>query len=84
MAKIHLVTLHSVDSGKPERTYLVRAHTKAGAERHIVRKVAGFIAAKVPTQDELVAELKAGKAIEDATGKGPESDITNDNQEPQA
>ncbi len=65
--KIHLVTLHSVDSGKPERTYLVRAHTRAGAERHVNRKLAGFIEAKVPTQDELVAALQSGIHIEDAT-----------------
>ena len=84
MAKIHSVVLHDVDTGKPQRTFLVRAHTRAGAERHVARKVAGFIEAKVPSQDELVDALKAGLPIEDSTGKGPESDITNDNQEPQA
>jgi hypothetical protein len=70
--KIHHVTLHSVDSGKPERTYLVRAHTRAGAEKHIARKLAGFIEAKVPTQDELVAALQSGIAIEDATATNQE------------
>lgn len=72
--KIHIVTLHDVDSGKPQRKFLVRAHTKAGAERHIERRVGRFIEAKVPTQDELVEALNSRLPIEDATGKGPESD----------
>lgn len=71
--KIHAVTLYSVDSGKPERTYLVRAHTRAGAEKYITRKLAGFIEAKVPTQDELVAALQSGARIEDATTQTKEN-----------
>lgn len=81
--KIHLVTLHSVDSGKPERTFLVKAHTKAGAEKHVRNKVGAFIEAKVPTQDELVAELKAGTPIEDATASPQASIPEPSQQEPQ-
>ena len=75
MAKIHLVTLHSVDSGAPERTFLVRAHTRAGAERHVAKKIGRFIEAKKASQDELVEGLRAGKPIEDATGMGLDSDV---------
>jgi hypothetical protein len=83
--KIHLVTLHSVDSGKPERQYLVRAHTRQGAEKHVRGKIAPFIEAKVPTQDELVAALQSGVAIEDATNN-PQASIPEPDQtkEPQA
>lgn len=72
--KIHLVTLHSVDSGKPERSYLVKAHTRVGAEKHVQRKLAGFIEAKVASQDDLVTALAAGIAVEDATANqgGPQ------------
>lgn len=82
--KIHLVTLHSVDSGKPERQYLVKSHTKAGAEKHVRGKIAPFIEAKVPTQDELVAALKSGIEIEDAYAS-PQASIPEPNQqEPQS
>jgi hypothetical protein len=77
--KIHLVTLHALESGSPERTFLVRAHTKAGAERHIQRRVGRFITAKVPTQQELVDALKAQTPIEDATA--PDSTPTPPSQE---
>lgn len=77
MAKIHSVTLHDVDSGKPQRRFLVRAHTKAGAERFIERKVGRFIEAKVPTQDELVDALKSGMPIEDATQPPAPDDAQN-------
>lgn len=81
--KIHLVTMHSVDSGKPERSYLVKAHTKAGAEKHVRAKISPFIEAKVPTQDELVDALKQGIQIEDATAD-PQASIPEPSQkEPQ-
>jgi len=75
--KIHLVTLHSIDSGKPERTFLVKSHTRAGAEKFVSRKITPFIEAKVPTQDELVAALQSGTVIEDATAASAAT-----NQEP--
>lgn len=81
--KIHLVTQHCVDSGKPERFYLVKAHTKSGAERFVNAKLKGFIEAKVPTQDELVDALKQGIQIEDATAD-PQASIPEPSQkEPQ-
>jgi hypothetical protein len=67
MSKIHLVTLSDPDTGAGRKKYLVRAHTRAGAEKYIQRKVAGFIEARVPTQDELIGAMQAGVAIEDAT-----------------
>lgn len=67
--KIHLVTIHSLDSGAPERSFLVKSHTRAGATKHVMRRVGRFIDAKVPTQDELVAALQSGVVIEDATAK---------------
>lgn len=65
--KIHLVTIHSLDSGAPERSFLVKSHTRAGATKHVMRRVGRFIDAKVPTQDELVTALQSGAVIEDAT-----------------
>lgn len=65
--KIHLVTQSSLDSGKAERTFLVKSHTRAGAEKFVARKFNNFIEAKVPTQDELVAALQAGTSVECAT-----------------
>lgn len=78
--KIHLVTLHSIDSGKAERTFLVKAHTKAGAEKFVARKFVNFIEAKVPTQDELVAALQSGVQIENATNS-PQTTEPNQSQE---
>lgn len=47
-------------------------------------KIAPFIEAKVPTQDELVAALQSGVAIEDATNS-PQASIPEPDQtkEPQ-
>jgi hypothetical protein len=67
MSKVHLVTLSNIDTGAIERKFLVRAHTKVGAEKYVQRKVAGFIDAKVPTQDELIGAMQAGVRLEDAT-----------------
>lgn len=59
--KIHLVET----AGAADR--LVKAHTKAGAERHVRDSIKPAVSARVPTQQELVDALQSGVVIEDAT-----------------
>lgn len=59
--KIHLVET----AGAADR--LVKAHTKAGAERFVRDSIKPKVTARVPTQDELVTALRDGVEIEDAT-----------------
>lgn len=61
MSKIHHVT------DGAGTVHLVRAHTKAGARRHVERKLGQGLQVKVPTQDELLAARDAGTPIENAT-----------------
>jgi hypothetical protein len=69
--KIHLVTIPSAGQNDPS-TFLVKAHTKAGAEKFVRAKFRPEIVARVPTQDELVAALQSGVQIEDATATNQE------------
>jgi hypothetical protein len=73
--KIHHVTDNS------GAIHLVRAHTIAGARKFVADKLGQNIAAKVPTQDELVAALQSGIAIEDATAPAASGDTNSDDQE---
>lgn len=75
--KIHLVKIAGQD--KPR---LVKAHTRAGAERHVRDQIKPEITATVPTQDELVAALKDGAVIEDATAS-PQASIPEPSQQEQ-
>lgn len=67
--KIHVVTRHDTHEIR-----LVRAHTKAGAERYVRDKIKPEITAEVATQDDLVRHLTAGGKIEDATNS-PQASI---------
>ncbi|MBP7622433.1 MAG: hypothetical protein KA763_00565 [Xanthomonadales bacterium] len=73
--KIHHVTDNS------GATHLVRAHTIAGARNFVTAKLGQNMKAKVPTQDELVAALQSGIAIEDATAPAGSGDTNSDDQE---
>lgn len=71
--KIHLVhaTVACCDPGtaaaSPQPSeFLVRAFTKAGAERHVSLKFKPDVIAKVPSQDELLAANGRGVVIEEA------------------
>lgn len=64
--KIHLVET----AGAADR--LVKAHTKAGAERFVRDSIKPTVTARVPTQDELVTSLRDGIEIEDATATQPQ------------
>ncbi len=64
--KIHLVET----AGAADR--LVKAHTKAGAERFVRDSIKPKVTARVPTQDELVTALRDGVEIEDATTTVPQ------------
>lgn len=64
--KIHLVET----AGAADR--LVKAHTKAGAERFVRDSIKPTVTARVPTQDELVTALRDGVEIEDATTTVPQ------------
>jgi len=67
--KYHLVSIEGI-----EQPRIVKAHTKAGAERHVRASIKPAVTARVPTQDELVAALRDGIAIEDATNS-PQASI---------
>lgn len=72
--KIHLVKI----AGQ-EKPRLVKAHTRQGAEKFVREQIKPEITATVPTQDELVAALKDGVEIEDATNS-PQASIAEPNQ----
>lgn len=74
--KIHHVT--DLESGA---IHLVRAHTHSGACNYVQQKLKRFLAAKVPTQDELVSALQAGIPIEDATAPAGSGNANPDDQE---
>lgn len=77
--KIHLVTVAGAD--KPR---LVKAHTRAGAEKFVRDAIKPAVTARVPSQQELVDTLQAGVTIEDATAS-PQASIPEPDQskEPQ-
>lgn len=62
------------------KVHLVRSHTDSGARKHVTNKLGQDLAVKVPTQDELVAALKSGVEIEDATNS-PQAPIPEPAQE---
>jgi hypothetical protein len=57
--KIHLVEV----AGSHDR--LVKAHTRAGAEKYVRDSMRPHVAARVPSQDDLVRLLRDGVQIED-------------------
>lgn len=59
--KIHLVTIAG------EQSRLVKAHTRAGAEKFVRDSIKPVVEAVVPSQEQLVAALQDGIQIEDAT-----------------
>lgn len=77
--KIHLVTTDR-DGDKPR---LVKAHTRAGAEKFVRDSIKPNVTAAVATQDDLVRLLKDGVAIEDATADPQTSIPEPSQQEPQ-
>jgi hypothetical protein len=64
--KIHYVTAVAHNE-EDDKVFLVKAHTRAGAERFVRNKLQPVVTASVATQDELVGALKRGVQIEDAT-----------------
>lgn len=64
--KIHYVTAVSADT-EADKVFLVKAHTRAGAEKFVRSKLQPVVTATVATQEELVSALRAGVEIEDAT-----------------
>lgn len=75
--KIHLVTANANSSA--EQIFLVKAHTKAGAEKFVGAKFKPSVVAVVPSQQELVDTLQAGVTIEDATAN-PQASIPEPDQ----
>jgi hypothetical protein len=65
--KIHLVTANA--NSTAEQKFLVKAHTKAGAENFVSAKFKPTVTAIVPEQQDLVDALQSGIPIEDATTK---------------
>lgn len=59
--------IHHVTVAGSEQPRLVKAHTRAGAEKFVRDRIQPEITAIVPTQEQLVAALQAGVVIEDAT-----------------
>jgi len=77
--KIHLVIANK-NSGA-EQKFLVKSHTRAGAENFVRGKFKPDVTASVPTQQELVDALGAGIPIEDATAPAASGDTSSDDQE---
>lgn len=73
MAKIHKVTIGN-GPAEPAGVRLIRAHTKAGALRFARDTIKPQVSAEVATQNDLVALLGLGVAIEDATNS-PQASI---------
>lgn len=65
MAKIHLVKV----AGQ-EKPRLVKAHTRAGAEKYVRDSIKPAVTATVASQQELVDAIEAGIKIENATAQG--------------
>lgn len=65
--KIHKVIAETGGPTEADKLFLVKAHTKAGAERFVRAKLQPVVTAAVATQDDLVSALKSGVEIEDAT-----------------
>lgn len=63
--KIHTVVASA--NSAVEQKFLIKAHTKAGAEKFVGAKFKPMVEAHVPTQQELVDLLQSGVPIEDAT-----------------
>jgi hypothetical protein len=61
------VKIHHVTVAGTEQPRLVKAHTRAGAEKFVRDSIKPAVTAIVPTQEQLVAALQAGVVIEDAT-----------------
>lgn len=75
--KIHLVTAN--EGRAADSVFLVKAHTRAGAEKFVAAKIKPEVTAIVPTQEQLVAALQAGVVIEDATNS-PQASIPEQRQ----
>ena len=57
--KIHIVKTEGQD-----KVRLVKSHTRAGAEKFVRDSIKPNVTATVPSQDELVAAIGAGIAVE--------------------
>lgn len=76
--KIHLVVANG--NSTAEQHFLVKAHTKAGAEKFVGAKFKPTVVAFVPSQEELVDALHKGVPIEDATNSSPQVSIPEPDQ----
>lgn len=69
MPKIYAVTIAGIDNPR-----LVRAHTRAGAERFVRDSIKPAVRADVASQNILVDAMRAGVTIESAID-APQADI---------
>lgn len=79
--KIHLVKQFD-DNGEHVKSHLVRAHTRAGAERFVVGKIKPAVEATVATQDDIVNAMRMGVEIENAV-ESPQASIPEPDQTPE-
>lgn len=77
--KIHLVIAN--ENSTAEQKFLIKAHTKAGAEKFVGAKFKPTVVALVPSQQQLVDTLQSGVPIEDAIN-GPQASIPEPAQNP--
>lgn len=61
--------IHLVETAGQDKPRLVKAHTRAGAEKFVRDSIKPTVLARVPTQEQLVAALQDGVLIEDATAE---------------
>ena len=69
MPKIYAVTIEGTDNKR-----LVRAHTRAGAERFVRDSIKPKVSADVACQETLIYAMRAGVLIESAIDS-PQADI---------
>ena len=74
--KIHVVEV----AGAHDR--LVKAHTRAGAEKFVRDSIKPEVTARIASQDDLVRLLQDGIEIEDATNS-PQASIPEPDQKPE-
>lgn len=79
--KIYLVKQYD-EAGQHVKSYLVRAHTRAGAEKFVRQKIKPDVEAEVATQDDLVSAMQTGVQIENAVDS-PQASIPEPAQTPE-
>jgi hypothetical protein len=77
--RARIMKIHLVKIAGQEKPRLVKAHTRMGAEKFVRDSIKPAVTASVPSQEQLVAALKDGVEIEDATNS-PQTSVPEPSQ----